>query len=67
MLPNCELFDRSQANLIEILKLFFFADGWIWARLHFLYILKFFWKEFVQLHNSYKIEVNLSDLDRNNL
>lgn len=66
ILPNCELFDRSQASIAEILKLFYFAEWWIWARLHFLYILKFFNKKFVQLHNSYKIESNLSDLDNNN-
>jgi hypothetical protein len=47
------------------LKLFYCAEGWIGARLHFLYILKFFWKEFVKLHDSHKIQVNLSDLDKN--
>lgn len=66
ILPNCELFDWSQANIAETLKLFYFAEWWIWARLHFLYILKFFNKKFVQLHNSYKIQSNLSDLDNHN-
>ncbi len=66
ILPNCEIFDWTQANITEILKLFYFAKGGIWARLHFLYILKFFNKEFVQIHNSNKIQVNLSDLDNNN-
>ena len=65
VLPNCEYFDRTQANISEILKLFYFAKWWIGARLHFLYILKFFEKEFTQLHDSYKIQVNLSDLDKN--
>lgn len=64
ILPNCELFDWSQANISETLKLFYFAEWWIWARLHFLYILKFFDKKFVQLHTSHKIQVNLSDLDK---
>ncbi len=65
ILPNCEYFDRTQANIAETLKLFYFALWGIWARLHFLYILKFFEKEFVKLHNSHKIQVNLSDLDKN--
>lgn len=65
ILPNCEIFDRTQANIAETLKLFYFAEGGIWARLHFLYILKFFEKEFVKLHDSHKIQVNLSDLDKN--
>ena len=66
ILPNCEMFDWTQANITETLKLFYFAEWWIWARLHFLYILKFFKKQFVQLHNSNKIEANLSDLDNKN-
>ena len=66
ILPNCEIFDRTQTNIAQTLKLFYFAQWGIWARLHFLYILKFFEKEFVQLHNSHKIQVNLSDLDNNN-
>ena len=65
ILPNCEYFDRTQANIAGILRLFYFAEWGIWARLHFLYILKFFFKEFVKLHNSHKIQVNLSDLDKN--
>ena len=65
ILPNCEYFDWTQANIAETLKLFYFAQWGIWARLHFLYILKFFEKEFVKLHNSHKIQVNLSDLDKN--
>lgn len=65
ILPNYEYFDWTQANIAETLKLFYFAQWGIWARLHFLYILKFFEKEFVKLHNSHKIQVNLSDLDNN--
>ena len=65
ILPNCEIFDRTQANITEILKIFYFAKGGIGARLHFLYILKFFEKEFIQLHNSHKIQVNLSELNKN--
>ena len=64
ILPNCESFDRTQASITDTLKLFYFAKWWIWARLHFLYILKFFEKPFVQLHKSHKIQVNLSDLDQ---
>ena len=66
ILPNCEIFDRAQANITETLKLFYFAEGWIGARLHFLYILKFFGKDFIKIHNSHKIQVNLSDFDKNN-
>ena len=64
ILPNCELFDRTQANIIETLKLFYFAEHWIWARLHFLYILKFFKKNITLLHNSHKIITNLNDLEK---
>ena len=64
ILPNCEFFDRTQANITETLNLFYFAQWGIWARLHFLYILKFFEKEIVKLHDSHKIQVNLSDLDK---
>lgn len=63
ILPNCEIFDRTKSNISEILKLFYFSKAWIWARLHFLYILKFFKKEIKNLHYSHKIETNLSDLD----
>lgn len=65
ILPNCEIFDRTQAHIAETLKLFYCAEGGIGARLHFLYILKFFGKEFIKLHDSHKIQVNLSDLDKN--
>jgi len=66
ILPNCEIFDWTQANISETIKLFYFAEWWIGARLHFLYILKFFKKDFVKLHSSHKIEANLSDLDNKN-
>lgn len=65
IIPNCEFFDWTQANIAEILKLFYFTESGIWARLHFLYILKVFNKKFIQLHDSHKIQVNLSDLDQN--
>ena len=65
ILPNCEIFDRTQANISETLKLFYCAEGGIGARLHFLYILKLFGKKFIKLHDSHKIQVNLSDLDKN--
>jgi len=65
ILPNCEIFDRTQANIVETLKLFYFAKWWIWARLHFLYILKFFKKEYIKLHDSHKIQVNLTNTDKN--
>lgn len=66
ILPNCEIFDRTQANITETLKLFYFTEGWIGARLHFLYILKFFGKELIKIHDSHKIQANLSDLDKKN-
>ena len=62
-LPNCEFFDWTQSNITETLKLFYFSESWIWARLHFLYILKYFKKKFVKIHNSHKIQANLSDID----
>lgn len=63
ILPNCEYFDWTQNHIVDILKLFYFAKSGLWARLHFLYILKFFNKNFVAVHSSHKIDTNLSDLD----
>lgn len=63
ILPNCEFFDRTQWNIAKTLKLFYFAETGIWARLHFLYILKYFKKAPIWLHNSHKIQVNLSDIN----
>lgn len=63
IIPDCEYFDWTQHHIADTLKLFYFADSWIWARLHFLYILKFFKKPFEKIHSSHKIEINLSDLD----
>lgn len=63
ILPQCEIFDWTQSNILEILKLFYCCQWWIWARLHFLFILKIFDKQFIKIHNSHKIEANLSDLN----
>lgn len=62
-LPSLELFDRTKAGVASTMKLFYFAEGGIGARLHFLYPLKFFGKRYETLHNSHKIQINLADID----
>jgi polysaccharide pyruvyl transferase WcaK-like protein len=62
-IPALELFDWTKAGVAATIKLFYFAEGGIGARLHFLYPLKFFGKRYEVLVNSHKNQINLADID----
>lgn len=62
-IPALELLDWTKAGITTTMKLFYFAEGGIGARLHFLYPLKFFGKRYEVLHNSHKNQINLADID----
>lgn len=62
-IPPIELFDWTKAGIANTMKLFYFAEWGVGARLHFLYPLKFFGKRYEALHNSHKIQINLADID----
>jgi hypothetical protein len=62
-LPPLELFDWTKAGVATTMKLFYFAQGGIGARLHFLYPLKFFGVPYEVLYNSHKNQINLADID----
>ena len=54
-ISDLELYDRTKHSLIESLSLFFHADGWIGARLHFLLPLKLYDKPIVAIPYADKI------------
>lgn len=61
--PPLELFDWTKAGVATTIKLLYFAEGGIGARLHFLYPLKFFEVPYEILYNSHKNQINLADID----
>jgi polysaccharide pyruvyl transferase WcaK-like protein len=56
IIPDLEIYDRTKHPLSETLSLFKNCEGWIWSRLHFLYPLKLFKKDFVSISNSDKVK-----------
>jgi polysaccharide pyruvyl transferase WcaK-like protein len=62
-LPPLELFDRTKNDMETIMKLLYYAEAGIGARLHFLYPLKFFGVPYEILVNSHKNQINLADID----
>ena len=62
-IPTIELFDWTKAGVKGTMKLLYFAEAGIGARLHFLYPLKFFGVSYEVLHNSHKNQINLADID----
>jgi hypothetical protein len=62
-IPPIELFDWTKAGVAATMKLLYFAEGGVGARLHFLYPLKFFGVPYEVLHNSHKNQINLADID----
>jgi hypothetical protein len=62
-IPPIELFDWTQAGVASTMKLLYFAEGGVGARLHFLYPLKFFGVPYEVLYNSHKNQINLADID----
>ncbi len=61
--PALEIVDRTNAGLDQTLKLLYFAEAGIGQRLHFLYPLKFFSKEYEILEMTHKIQVNLLEIE----
>lgn len=56
IIPNLQIYDRTKHNLSETLSLFQNCQAWIWSRLHFLYPLKVFQKDFVSISDSNKVK-----------
>lgn len=59
-IPEIELYNRTKHSLDETLELFYNSDWGIWARLHFLYPLKIFKKNYQALVYEEKIEKMIS-------
>ena len=53
--PGLEMYDRTKHPLTESLSLFYYTDGGIWARLHFLLPLKLYEKPIVAIPYADKI------------
>lgn len=58
-IPNLQIYDRTKHKLVDTINLFENCVWWIWSRLHFLYPLKYFWKDFESLSDSDKIKKNI--------
>jgi len=54
-ISGLEMYDRTKHSLTESLSLFYYADGWIGARLHFLLPLKLYGKPIVAIPYADKI------------
>jgi hypothetical protein len=54
-ISGLEMYDWTKHSLSESLSLFYHADGWIWARLHFLLPLKLYEKPIVAIPYADKI------------
>ena len=56
IIPDLEIYDRTKHNLQDTIDLFSTCIWWIWSRLHFLYPLKLFGKEFENISTSDKVK-----------
>lgn len=54
-IPDLEIYDRTKHNLKDSIELFSDCIWWIWSRLHFLYPLKIFNKDFESISDSDKV------------
>ena len=54
-IPDLEIYDRTKHSLKDSIELFSSCKWWIWSRLHFLYPLKIFGKEFESISDSDKV------------
>ena len=54
-IPQLKLFDWRDYNIYEIINFFSKAKIWIWARLHFLLLLKYLWKDYIPFFYQEKI------------
>lgn len=55
-IPNLEIYDRTKHNLQDTIQLFSNCTWWIGSRLHFLYPLKLFEKDFESISDSDKVK-----------
>ena len=55
-LPDLQIYDWTKHPLSDTISLFQSCDGWVGSRLHFLYPLKIFQKDFVSISQSDKIK-----------
>ena len=53
---DLEIYDRTKHNLKDSVELFLNCKWWIWSRLHFLYPLKIFKKDFESISDSDKVK-----------
>ena len=56
IIPDLEIYDWTKHNLQDTIHLFSTCIWWIWSRLHFLYPLKIFGKEFENISTSDKVK-----------
>ena len=54
-IPDLEIYDRTKHSLKDSIELFLSCKWWIWSRLHFLYPLKIFNKNFESISDSDKV------------
>ena len=59
--PDLEIYDWTKHKLGETISLFKMCDGGIWSRLHFLYLLQYFEKNFESISNSDKVKKMISN------
>lgn len=62
-IPGLDIIDWTGMELEQTLKLLYFAEAGIGQRLHFLFPLKYFAKEYEVLQMNHKLQVNLLELD----
>lgn len=55
-IPELEIYDRTKHSLSETIDLFKSCLWWVWSRLHFLYPLKLFKKDFISISSSDKVK-----------
>lgn len=56
IIPDLEIYDWTKHSLSDTISLFQSCDSGIWSRLHFLYPLKVFNKDFVSISKSDKVK-----------
>lgn len=60
-IPDLEIYDWTKHNLQDTIELFQMCEWWIWSRLHFLYPLLLFGKNFENLSSSDKVQKLIYD------
>ena len=55
-IPNLKFWDWTRYSLDENIKFLACSKAWIWARLHFLIVMKYFWKTFLPFVYQEKVQ-----------